>query len=123
MPDIKTIFDTEMVKYAIAAVFGGLLWALKQVYTSQKNTDHRLTALEVVMNDVAGLKQSVSSIGQRVGNLESFDQVIENNHKQLVAAMEELKSDRKELAAMMADIFNSVNTIKTDVAVMKERIK
>ena len=95
---------------------------LHKLDKKNEDLDKKTSELEFQIRDIQNVKGSISNIGQRTGNLESDFKVLESNQQTIMDHLTDLKSDKKESGQLMSEMMNSINSLKTSIAVILEKL-
>jgi len=105
----------------ISTVFSVFGLFIKLIYNTLSKHSEKITDLEYKSKEIDSVKTSISGIGVRVGGVESGVRVVESQQSAILEHLNDLKTDRKESNAVLADILSSINSLRVDVEVIKSR--
>jgi prefoldin subunit 5 len=79
------------------------------------------TLLTVIGYVLHTARESIASLGARVGALEQSQAVTESRYDTLIKSLDDVKESEKSMAGVIADIYSMMNEIKVEMAKISAR--
>lgn len=105
----------------IGTIFTIIGFFIRKLWTSIATLDDKVLILEHDRKEQDLTRQSIKGMGERLGDNEKQIELALYKHNQLEAILLEIRSDKKESNQIIADLYHTLNEIKTDIAVLKAR--
>lgn len=105
----------------IGTIFTLIGFFIRKLWTSISILDDKVLLLEHDRKDQDATRQSIKGLGERLGDTEKQIELALYKHNQLEAILLEIRADKKESNQIISDLYQILNEMKLDIAVLKAR--
>lgn len=105
----------------IGTIFTLIGFFIRKLWTSISILDDKVLLLEHDRKEQDATRQSIKGLGERLGDTEKQIELALYKHNQLEAILLEIRADKKESNQIIGDLYQILNEMKTDIAVLKAR--
>lgn len=116
----------NMIFTAVAGIGG---FAIKSIYTAITSLQQEVVQLQInaskteqIEKDISISRTSISSIGKRVGDLESDIKVAESNHLQTMEILREVRDNERQQSQVFSDLYATISAMQTTMALIKQSL-